>query len=158
MQDISFEKIVKDYSPLVKSQIYKLNLTMNYPLYEQAAMIALWECVQNYQDSKGSFSAYAYLKVRGKLLDERRKELRASKESSHVDWNDYEETFFTPQNSVTLNIDLNSLTMNQRKWVEQVIIEGKSLKNVATAEGVSVEAVKSWRKSAITKLRKQFNT
>jgi RNA polymerase sigma factor (sigma-70 family) len=158
VQDISFEKIVKDYSPLVKSQIYKLNLTMNYPLYEQAAMIALWECVQNYQGSKGSFSAYAYLKVRGKLLDERRKELRASKESSHVDWNDYEETFFKPQNSVTLNIDLNSLTMNQRKWVEQVIIEGKSLKNVATAEGVSVEAVKSWRKSAITKLRKQFNT
>ncbi|MFP3441579.1 sigma factor, partial [Pantoea sp. SIMBA_133] len=64
MQDISFERIVEDYSPLVKSQIYKLNLTMNNPIYEQAAMIALWECVKNYQDSKGSFSAYAYLKVR----------------------------------------------------------------------------------------------
>ncbi|MCA0989807.1 sigma-70 family RNA polymerase sigma factor [Pseudalkalibacillus hwajinpoensis] len=158
MQDISFEKIVEDYSPLVKSQIYKLNLPMHNPIYEQAAMIALWECVQNYQDSKGSFSAYAYLKVRGKLLDERRKELRASNLASNANWSDYEETFFTPQRSVTLNIDLSSLTTKQRKWVEQVIIEGKSIKSVATTEGVSVEAVKSWRKSAITKLRKQLNT
>lgn len=157
MQDRSFEKIVEEYTPLVKSQIYKLNLTVNYPLYEQAAMIALWECVQNYQGSKGSFSAYAYLKVRGKLLDERRKELRDFKKSSlHADWNDYEETFFSPQNAPSLNIDLTSLTLNQRKWVEQVLIEGKSLKRVATTEGVSVEAVKSWRKSAISKLRKQI--
>ena len=157
VQDTPFEKIVEDYTPLVKSQIHKLNLTMNYPLYEQAAIIALWECVQSYQDAKGSFSAYAYLKVRGKLLDERRKELRASKKCSlQADWNDYEETFFTPQIKGSLNIDLNSLTLNQRKWVEQVVIEGKSLKSVATTEGVSVEAVKSWRKSALIKLRKQF--
>ena len=154
MQDASFERIVDQYIPLIKSQIHKLNLTTNYSLYEQAGLIALWECVENYRVEKGSFSAYAYIKVRGKLLDERRKEIRAYNQHS-LNWSEHEEIFSAPLPVEPHTVDLTSLTNNQRKWVEKVVLEGRSLKSVAAAEGVSVEAVKSWRKSAITKLRKQ---
>lgn len=154
VQDASFERIVDQYTPLIKSQIHKLNLTTNYSLYEQAGLIALWECMMNYREEKGSFSAYAYLKVRGKLLDERRKEFRTYYQHS-LNWSEYEEIFSSPLPVEPHAIDLTSLTNNQRKWVEHVVLEGRSLKSVAVAEGVSVEAVKSWRKSAIIKLRKQ---
>nr|WP_255648157.1 sigma factor [Pseudalkalibacillus hwajinpoensis] len=122
-------------------------------------MIALWECVMNYRDDKGSFSAYAYLKIRGKLLDERRKEIRTAKKLSlNADWSEHEEVFCAPHPNDPHTFHLTSLTINQRKWVDQVLLKGHSLKSVAAAEGVSVEAVKSWRKSALVKLRKQGAT
>ncbi|MFK3959707.1 sigma-70 family RNA polymerase sigma factor [Pseudalkalibacillus hwajinpoensis] len=157
MEDSVFEDLVEQYMPLIKSQIKKLHLTNNYIRYEQVAIIALWECAESYQNGKGSFSSYAYMKVRGKLIDECRQEIRLAKQLSlHSDWSYYEERLPIHQQTLLTEIDLSNLTENQSKWVEMVVLGGESLKTLAGVEGVSIEAVKSWRKSALSKLRKQL--
>ncbi|MCA0987660.1 sigma-70 family RNA polymerase sigma factor [Guptibacillus algicola] len=153
MEDHQFEVLASQYIPLIKSQIKKLRLTRNYHHYEQHALIALWDCAKQFDSSKGSFSAFAYVKIRGKLIDELRKEVKLANQYVYADEIDQVPSVNSQPNN--LNHDhLTLLTANQRKWVELSIVEELSLKEIASREGVSVEAVKSWRKSAITKLRK----
>ncbi|MGG1685059.1 sigma-70 family RNA polymerase sigma factor [Pseudalkalibacillus sp. NRS-1564] len=157
MEDSVFEDLVEQYMPLIKSQIKKLHLTNHYMRYEQVGMIALWECAESYQHGKGSFSSYAYMKVRGKLIDECRQEIRLSKQLAlHSDWSEYEERLPIHQQTLLTELDLSNLTEKQSKWVNMVVLGGESLKTLAGVEGVSIEAVKSWRKSALSKLRKQL--
>lgn len=153
MEDHQFEILVSQYTPLIKSQIKRLRLTRNYAHYEQHAFIALWECAEQFDSSKGSFSAFAYVKIRGKLIDELRREVKLAEQ--YVTSKDLD--LAPSENSPSENLfqdHLPLLTANQRKWVELSIVEELSLKDIASREGVSVEAVKSWRKSALTKLRK----
>ncbi|WP_377889837.1 sigma-70 family RNA polymerase sigma factor [Alkalihalobacillus sp. R86527] len=152
MEDHQFELLVSQYIPLIKSQIKKLNLTRNYDQYEQFALIALWECATHYDSSKGSFSTYAYIKIRGKLIDELRKEVKFSNQFVYSHVIDQVHSQTTRSDHHLLDY-LSLLTEKQRKWVEFSIVEELSLKEIALKEGVSVEAVKSWRKSAIAKLR-----
>ncbi|MGA9290294.1 MAG: sigma-70 family RNA polymerase sigma factor [Anaerobacillus sp.] len=158
MEDYLFQELASSYFPLIRNQIKKLHLTNEYKTYEQAGLIALWECVKNYDETKGSFSAYAYLKVRGKLIDEFRKEMRLYKQLEvQNQWEKHEESHFVPQFENELENYMILLTENQRKWVEHVIVGGMTMKAVASEEGVTLEAVKSWRKSALLKLKKELN-
>jgi DNA-directed RNA polymerase len=50
------------------------------------------------------------------------------------------------------------LTENQQRWVIHRVFQMKSEAEIAEDFGVSVYAVKSWRKAAIRKLRMVFNT
>ena len=159
LKETEFEELIVRFTPLIKNQIKKLNLTHAYQKYEQDALIALWECSRSYDKTKGSFSAYAYVKVRGKLLDACRKEIRIYKErEAQTVFEDH------PDSSSILHYDCDleqykkGLTMKQRTWLQQAIEEEKSLKEIALTEGVSIEAVKSWRKSALSKIRKQLTS
>ncbi len=154
MEDVLFNELVTSYTPLIKKQIKKLHLTNEFKKYEQAGLIALWECVESFDETKGSFSAYAYMKVRGKLIDEFRKEMRLYRHLElQTQWEKHEESHFNPLFENELESYMSLLTANQRKWVEYVIVGGMTMKAVASEEGVTVEAVKSWRKSALAKLK-----
>ncbi|MBN8210363.1 sigma-70 family RNA polymerase sigma factor [Bacillus sp. NTK071] len=158
MKDTEFEDLAIRFTPLIKNQIKKLNLTHEYPKYEQDALIALWESSKNFDETKGSFSAFAYVKVRGKLLDACRREIRIYKKlQNQCVFDDHAEFYSEPHHEYDLDKYKKGLTEKQWKWLQQAIGQEKSLKEIALTEGVSVEAVKSWRKSALSKLRKQFN-
>ncbi|WP_169525172.1 sigma-70 family RNA polymerase sigma factor [Pseudalkalibacillus hwajinpoensis] len=157
MKDTEFEDLAIRFTPLIKNQIKKMNLTHEYEKYKQDALIALWECSKNYDETKGSFSAFAYVKVRGKLLDACRKEIRVYKQlQTQYVWEDHADSYSVPHYNSDLERYKNGLTDKQNKWLQQAIEQEKSLKDIAFTEGVSIEAVKSWRKSALSKLRKQF--
>ncbi|WP_347550991.1 sigma-70 family RNA polymerase sigma factor [Pseudalkalibacillus hwajinpoensis] len=157
MDDYLFQHLASLYAPLMKSQIKKLHLAHDYRTYEQVALIALWESYISFDHEKGSFSAYAYVKVRGKLIDEFRKEMRLYKQQEYQsDWEKHEELYFTLHREDDVDEYMKVLTDNQKKWVQQAIVEGMSLKEIACREGVSIGAVKSWRKSTLAKLRKHI--
>lgn len=154
MEDELFENLAIQYSPLIKNQIKKLHLTYDYTYFEQVALIALWEAALQYEQTKGSFSAFAYVKIRGKLIDEVRKEIRISKRLDYSEDIDSVSTGEFSQSNIQITDYLALLTNNQRKWVERSILQEQSIKEIALIEGVTIEAVKSWRKSALSKLRK----
>jgi DNA-directed RNA polymerase specialized sigma24 family protein len=53
----------------------------------------------------------------------------------------------------TMNLYLMHLTENQQRWVIHKVFHMKSEAEIAEIFGVTVYAVKSWRKSAIKRLR-----
>src|SRR5690606_31300022 len=70
----SFSEVLEQYEKMIKNQIKSLNIYKNYDEYYQTGLIALWKAWKNYDDSKGKFSAYAYVTVRGSMLEKLRKE------------------------------------------------------------------------------------
>lgn len=57
-----------------------------------------------------------------------------------------------PDDAIWKNVK-SMLTENQWKWVQFYIIEGMPLQEIAKQEGVSIDAVKSWRRQARKKLK-----
>lgn len=130
----------------------------------QVAMIALWDAHRRFTPEKGEFAAFAQLRVRGDLISYLRKEIRLAERfvltdesSEHLLENlsmedEYENTgfHFTPF--------LNQLSPRELQYVEQVLIQGNSIKSVAIKEQVTVNTVASWSKTARRKLREMGKT
>lgn len=155
----SFDHVLTQYTPLIKSQIKRLSLTQQYDEAFQVAMIALWDAHRRFTPEKGEFAAFAHLRVRGDLISYVRKEIRMAERfvltdesSEHLLENlsiedEYESSgfYFTPF--------LNQLSPRELLYVEQVLIQGKSIKSVACEQQVTVNTVASWSKTARRKLR-----
>lgn len=52
---------------------------------------------------------------------------------------------------------MRDMTPRERIWLVRHVIEGKTLKQIADEEGVTVHAVKQWRISAVKKLKRYVN-
>ncbi|MFK3936235.1 sigma-70 family RNA polymerase sigma factor [Alkalihalobacillus sp. NPDC078783] len=155
----TFEHVLAQYTPLIKSQIKRLSLMQHYDEAYQVAMIALWDAYRRFTPEKGEFAAFAQLRVRGDLISYVRKEIRnterfvlTDESTEHLLENlsvedEYESTgsHFTPF--------LNQLSPRELLYVEQVLIQGKSIKSLAARHQVTVNTVASWSKSARRKLR-----
>ncbi|MCO0598438.1 hypothetical protein NGI46_13425 [Peribacillus butanolivorans] len=48
-----------------------------------------------------------------------------------------------------------TLTLNQQRWLLQTFVGNKTISEIADMYQVTTAAVKSWRKSALLKLRKK---
>lgn len=66
----TFEDCVNQYARMIKTIMKKLQIYKNYEEFYQVGQIALWMAYQHYESEKGSFSNYAFLTVRGHLLNE----------------------------------------------------------------------------------------
>lgn len=130
-----------------------LNIHKDKDYYFHEGTIALWEASLAFDINKGTFTSYAYSSIRGKLLNKLNKEAR---------WQEINVcTLYIPEQPIYsfpsfLEFSLNCLTKNQRKWVEGFIFKDKRVHEIASEEGVSISAVKSWRREAIKKLKKEF--
>jgi RNA polymerase sigma factor (sigma-70 family) len=72
----TFEECLNQYSRMIKATMKKLHIYKNFDEYYQIGQIALWKAYQQYQTAKGSFSSYAYITVRGYLLNELSKAIK----------------------------------------------------------------------------------
>jgi DNA-directed RNA polymerase len=165
MKEMTFEQVASQFDPLIKSQIRLYHLTSRFDQYYQAGLLGLWKAYETFDPEKGQFSTYAFLKVRGRILQEFRGEMRRlEKEDNHDPHESFVFQNLSHIDSIpyledeSLNLYLVHLTENQQRWVIHRIVELKSETEIAETFGVSVYAVKSWRKSAIKKLRLVLNT
>ncbi|MCM3717640.1 sigma-70 family RNA polymerase sigma factor [Fictibacillus phosphorivorans] len=160
MKEMPFEKIASMYDPLIKSQIKLYHLSNHFDQYYQAGLLGLWRAYETFNPEKGTFSSYAFLLVRGSILQELRGEARRQKAEEIQDPHE-SMTFKTLSHEdtipyledVNMNLYLIHLTENQQRWVVQRVVQMKSEAEIAEMYGVTVYAVKSWRKSAIKRLR-----
>lgn len=155
----NFEKIFKQYENMIKKQIKTLHIYKNHDEFFQIGMIALWEAMQRYDQRKGNFSAYAYVTVRGKMLEQLKKEKRygerhtAAFETAIVqNAYSFSETLLEEEQFQSY---LAPLSKKQKTWAIEAILNQKTITEIAEEHGATKEAVKSWRKEALKKLRKR---
>ncbi|ART75973.1 hypothetical protein B4U37_07990 [Sutcliffiella horikoshii] len=154
----TFEEVLNQYTPMIHHIIKTLNIYKEKDRYVHEATIALWEAFCSQNCRKGSFTSYAYSSIRGKLLNHLKKEVRWEDTHMFMEAMPEEGIDFTGDSvDVGLEEYTRHLTDKQRKWVEECIIKGKKLDEVARQEEVTVSAVKSWRAEALKKLRREIN-
>ncbi|WP_369901777.1 sigma-70 family RNA polymerase sigma factor [Bacillus manliponensis] len=76
MKPATFEDAVMLYENMIKGQLKKLCIYKNHEEYYQCGLIGLWRAYANYDEEKGSFPSYAYINVRGYLIEQLKKEKR----------------------------------------------------------------------------------
>ncbi|MFD0049107.1 sigma-70 family RNA polymerase sigma factor [Actinomycetes bacterium NPDC127524] len=152
-----FTALCSQYTPMIHSIIRQLSIYKNKEDYFQIGLIALWEAEEKFSAEKGSFLSFAYSMVKGRILNELKKEARF-------------DSRFTPASAELLNevsavfhdrlleeeillTYCESLTAKQASWVLLSFKDNLTIQEIAEITGSSASAVKSWRKSALNKIK-----
>ncbi|UII58275.1 sigma-70 family RNA polymerase sigma factor (plasmid) [Cytobacillus spongiae] len=148
----TFEDLHLQYDMMIHKIIHSLHIYKNKPEYYQTGLIALWESYQKFDPEKGTFSAYAYSYIRGRILSQLTIENK-NEEKSIFKEADFFELINDDQAKVALEQEFllsycEGLTENQRKWVIYTCFHMLSVSEIAEIEDVSLSAVKKWRKGA----------
>jgi RNA polymerase sigma factor (sigma-70 family) len=157
-----FSALTEEYTPMIHHIIRSLSIYKNKDEYFQVGLIALWESSGNFNKEYGKFSNYAYTVIKGKILNElkhhHKYEIRTEPFDSFIlemieDSFSMHEEAFAIDNILTYT---EGLTLNQKRWLLQTYLENKTVTEIAEIYQVTAAAVKSWRKAALNKLRKQL--
>lgn len=86
MKGILFEDLYTQYKPMIQSIISELHVQHDYAHFEQIGRVALWQAQQRFTTGDAStFGAFVYVKVRGAILDEFRRNARYMQQSVLVE-------------------------------------------------------------------------
>ena len=72
----NFEDVLQQYDPMISAFIRKLHIYREHETYKQAGRVALWQAWERFDESIGNFTPFAYISIRGAMLDELKKEKR----------------------------------------------------------------------------------
>ena len=158
-EDEEFEKLYEQFEPMIYHMMKKLKIYRDEKEFYQIGCIALWEASLRFNEEKGEFKSYVYSYIIGRMkavLTKERK--RQEKENRLMTVSPQEETSEDDFKHLLANSNIDSisslLTSNQSKWLKAYCLKGKTPSQVAKDEGVSISAVKGWRRDAIAKLKK----
>lgn len=163
-KDSGFEVLTEDYTPMIHKIINTLNIYKDRDMYFHIGMIGLWEAYQRFNIEKGSFTAFAYSTIRGKILTElaheRRFTDRHSLEGESLPFEREDEGSLLPLEKELIDTYCTecNLTPNQRKWIAYAVFHQLKVSEIAKLEGVPLTTVKTWRRGALEKLRKSLST
>jgi RNA polymerase sigma factor (sigma-70 family) len=156
----SFDELVVQYQPMIHKIIQTLHIYKNQNEFYQTGLIALWEASLSFDEKKGSFTNYAYIYMKGKMLSQ------LTQNNQHPDKLTYPEEEFwetidsqeLPQilEKETIQTYCEGLTEKEIKWVVASSIDQLSIKEIAEQEKVSPSAVKQWRAGAKRKLKEKI--
>ena len=157
MQKSSFDQIASSFHPLIVSMIKKFHIYKDYDEYYQIALIGLWRAYQKFDESKGSFSAYAYTTVRGTILSHLKGTILYEERETPAEQNllslNEDPALPVPLESEIIKQHIEHLTGREKIYVIEHLLEGYSYKDIACKYGVSTGAVKNWGKAARKKLK-----
>lgn len=156
----SFEQLSKQYEPMIHKIMRSLHIYKNEDEFYQLGLIGLWEAHERFDVQKGNFTNYAYTYIKGIFLNEMTKFNKYESRNVYPkeEFWDFIEDMQTEE-PLSLNLLLSycaSLTENQTKWVIYTCIDDLTIKQIAEKEGVSISAVKAWRKGAKEKLKNRL--
>lgn len=152
-----FDQLVKQYENMIYKIMHSLNIYKNQEEFYQIGLIALWEANERFDPEKGAFTSFAYAYIRGRLMTELTKNNKHEERSMYPKdefWDIIEDPLIEqPFEKKFLLTYCEALTENQTKWVLYTCIDDLSVAEIAKKEGVSVSAVKAWRKGAKERLK-----
>ncbi|MEN1968544.1 sigma-70 family RNA polymerase sigma factor [Lentibacillus sp. N15] len=165
----SFEDIFKQNERRIHYQIHKLNIQDPHNEFYVEGLYAMWCAYKKYRPDQGVMSTYFNFTIRNRLIDMLRKKKRENQhqktfiqhEKLKIDDGNHDCKTNLPipdDSGVEMWDDVfwqkvrAMLTDNQWKWVKYHIIGDMLLTDIAEQEGVTVDAVKSWRKTAKKRL------
>jgi DNA-directed RNA polymerase len=158
-EDEKFEKLHEQFEPMIYHMMKKLKIYRDEKEFYQIGCIALWEASLRFNEEKGKFKSYVYSYIIGRMKEVLTKERKKQeKENRLMTVSPQEETSEDDFKHLLANSNIESisslLTSNQSKWLKAYCLKDKTPSEVAKDEGVSISAVKAWRRDAITKLKK----
>lgn len=161
----SFDEVAKQYEPMIKHTIKQLRLHKGFEEMYQIGLIALWEAYEKFDPDKGHFPAYAKVVVRGRILTALKKmkgyDDRHVFPEPAVEDEDWFATIADSAGRVPLERDIVMLYMQglsdrQQLWVEEAVLAGKTTREIAEEQGVSQNTVRTWKKEALKKMKKNL--
>lgn len=157
-----FSSLSEQFTPMIHHIIRSLSIYKNKEEFFQIGLIALWESHGKFNEASGKFSNFAYTVIKGRIVNELKRQHKYEFHIQPVDTASLEvQDPFSMHNSAFIieNIMLytKNLTLNQKRWLALTFIENKNLNEIAGMYNVSTAAVKSWRKTALLKLKKDEN-
>jgi RNA polymerase sigma factor (sigma-70 family) len=159
LKNVDFEEVLSQYEPIIFNQLKKLGIYKNHDNFYQLGLIALWDAHKQFDPAKGKFQTLAISLVRGKMLDELKKE--RLNEQRYIQYDIQDDADYLPPSSIVVDQVLEretiaayciGLSEDQKIWVQMAIVEQKKIGEIAAELNVPVERVKSWRKQAIKKI------
>lgn len=156
----SFDQLSKQYKPMIHRIIHSLGIYKNADEFYQIGLIALWDASVCFDPKKGDFTNYAYSYIKGRILNELSKNSKLEERTVHPK-GEYWETVVDPhfawpfEKEVLLSF-CDGLTEKETKWVLNTFYYCISVQEIASKEGVSISAVKQWRKGATKKLKENL--
>lgn len=154
------------YNPLVQSTVRRYPAAWRDDLASQAHLSLLLAIRRFNPDVGTPFAAFAKAMVRGGVKSAARPEIRyqdsrmlsaQSKDDEHsLDWNEVLEDSGSAKEyeSAEWRLCLAAIPLSPReRMAVEGALEGRGIAEIAQAEGVSVETVKTWRKRAWKKAR-----
>ncbi|MFC4557572.1 sigma factor [Virgibacillus kekensis] len=154
----TFMEVVEQNEKRIYFFIHKMGIKDQYGDYYQEGLFALWSAYKTFDPAKGEFSTYLNHQIRYRLADlKRTTHQRFTRDkflSEALKWNMPTSITETPNDPFLWERVQSQMTVNQWKWVYYNIILDKSLKSIAEQENMTVDAVKSWGRQSIRKLRK----
>jgi RNA polymerase sigma factor (sigma-70 family) len=154
---ITFEEKVEQYEPMIFHIIKKLNLYQNHDEYYQLGLIGIWEAVNRFNPEKGKFSSFVYTTIKGKMLTKLNKDKQWEEfvlfDNGSVTERVEDQSHLNLFEEEMLLIYCNDLSEKQTLWVIQTFLKGKTTEEISKEFGVSLSAVKKWKKMAVEKIK-----
>jgi DNA-directed RNA polymerase len=151
---MDFEQLAQQYSNMIHSIIHKMHIYKNQDEFYQIGLIALWEASEKFDEEKGEFSHYAYMMIRGRLLQHLQKENKWEDACIHPDelyWDTIEcETRLLEMEDLLSHF--HHLSDLQKKWAVLHFFHGLSNRDIAEMEKVSIRKVQAWKELAMKKV------
>ncbi|PKR86467.1 sigma-70 family RNA polymerase sigma factor [Heyndrickxia camelliae] len=155
-----FLAVFQKYEAMIHHILRSLRIYKNYDEFFQIGLIALWEAKERFDSKKGSFTSFAYLTIKGRLLTELKKSAALEERYRYPKeefWNlQLDEGADVPLEMETLLTYCEGLTTNQKKWVVATFHLGMSSAELANYENVSPSAVKKWKRGALEKIKQKL--
>jgi RNA polymerase sigma factor (sigma-70 family) len=156
LQMESFDQLSKQYKPMIHRIIHSLGIYKNKDEFYQIGLIGLWDAAECFEAEKGDFTNYAYSYIKGRILNELSRNSKQEERNVYPKeeyWETVEDTHFDqPLEKEFLLSFCDGLTKKETQWVLDTFYHCLSVKDIAKKEGVSISAVKQWRKGAAKKL------
>ncbi|MEG0260990.1 MAG: sigma-70 family RNA polymerase sigma factor [Lysinibacillus sp.] len=153
-----FEAVLEQVQPMITAILKKCHVYKNFDHYRQIAAIAVWDAWRNADATKGNFSAYIYTMVQGRvkmeLLNENQYAERYAlieDDKMNVLINRRGTEGFQP--TELLEGILDQLTVEERKLLEKIYIEGCDYVELEKVYGISIETIRKRRNRLIQKIR-----
>ncbi|WP_180232877.1 sigma-70 family RNA polymerase sigma factor [Bacillus sp. AFS055030] len=149
----TFEECLNQYSRMIKATMKKLHIYKNFDEYYQIGQIALWRAYQQYQTEKGSFSSYAFITVRGYLLNELSKAIKYDEQivaSDHGEDLIYFDESFSLVNFTSL---LDGISPLQKQILIKRFYYNHEFPQIAKSLNMKESSVRSSYRYALKRLR-----
>lgn len=161
----SFEEVLAQYEPMISAIIRKLNIYRDFEQFRQAGRVALWQAWERFDESKGSFTPFAYRSIYGALLDEIKRENRFSTVNTSVETETIEllgstVPFSTHAEEIHAGLStvVKALAMEERQLLVMLFVEKTSQTECAEFFGISIAGVKKRRERLLRKLKQRLMT
>lgn len=153
-----FDYWVQEFTPLIHSIINQYNIFKDREEYFQLGLCGLFEAYQNYNPEKGTFTTFAYYRIRGKILNHLKRKISTGEKEVHVEFDFLSYMLRTSdtnplEKNLLLRQGIEHLKPELRKIIIYHYFEGYSFKEIAEKLQISYPTVKRRHKEALQKLK-----